>query len=73
MEIQNISTVSRFNIVRVAGIESGKAKSYDLTPLEIDGKDKDISKETDDVKATCTKAWTPEVVEAYRLHLESTV
>jgi len=34
----------------------------------------DISNEPhQEVKAACEKAWTPEVVEAYRLHLESAV
>ena len=33
----------------------------------------DITTEPPEVQTACTEAWTPEVVEAYRLHLESTV
>jgi hypothetical protein len=33
--------------------------------------DSDISEETAAVKAACQKAWTPEVIAAYRAHVEA--
>ena len=59
--------------VNIRESNDGKFSRRVIAPLTRKGDPTDISEEHDDVKAVWEKAWTPEVVEAYRLHLESVV
>lgn len=43
----------------------GNDEAYCLNPLS------DISNEPQEIQDACNSAWTPEVVQAYREHLES--
>ena len=65
--IDKIYAVGRFSIVHIRDTNDGKHHRRTLSPGS------DISNEPPEVKAACNKAWTPEVVEAYRAHMEAAI
>lgn len=60
-------TIFKNGVVSVNETKDGENHRRPLNPGD------DVSEEVKEVKTACNKAWTPEVVEAYKAHLESAV
>ena len=73
MVFKKLYSHGRFKIIHITRVIDGKLKSRTISPLTVRGIETDISNEPQEIQDACTEAWTPEVVEAYRAHLESVI